>query len=208
MSSERVRRSRVEAATDTRRRLLDAAWVVFARRGYEGASVQQVAEEAGFTIGAIYSHFRTKQELFLALLEERFATKVGDLSRLVDGTDSLDRQMEALAHRFGRLRETEGDWDLLAAEFALYAARHPEARPPLADRQCQLREGLAQLIAARLRESSIEPATSPSLIAAAVIALGDGLGAMRRLEPDLFPDQLFSTAVHHLVLALAQTSVP
>ena len=192
---------------DTRRRLLDAAWTVFARRGYEGASVQQVADEAGFTIGAIYSHFRTKQDLFLALLEERFVAKVSDLSRLMDGSASLDQQMEALGRRFGRLRETEGEWDLLASEFWLYAARHPEARAPLAERQRQLREGLAQVISTRLTEAGIEPATSPLLIAAAVIAFGDGLGAMRRLEPEPFPDGLFSTAVLHLVWALAQTPV-
>ena len=199
--------SRAEAMADTRRRLLDAAWSVFARHGYDGTSVKQIADEAGHTTGAIYAHFSTKEELFLALLRERFAAKVDDLGAIFDTTDDLDSQLEALSERFGRLRDIEGDWDLLAAEFGLYAARHPEVAGPLIERQLQLRQGLAEIITRRLATFGVEPATPPELIATAVIALGDGLGALRRLQPDLYPDRLFAACVFHLVTALAQNSI-
>lgn len=192
---------------ETRRRLLEAAITVFARKGYEGASVKEIADEAGYTIGAIYAHFDTKQELFLALLRERYATKVDDLTGIMGREDSLEGQLDALADRFGRLRELEGDWDLLATEFALYAARHPEARGPLIERQRLLREGLAELVRARLTDMGIEPATSVELIATAIIALGDGLGAMGRLEPSGAHARLFSQGVYHLVAGFARQPV-
>lgn len=203
MSSDRVRLSRNEAMVETRRRLLDAAWSVFARQGYDGTSVKQIADEAGYTTGAIYAHFESKEELFLALLRERFATKVEALTAIVETNQDADAQLQSLSSRFASLHEIEGNWDLLATEFSLYAARHPEAAQPLVERQRQLREGVADIIARRLDREGIEPETRPELIAAAVIALGDGLGALRRLEPHAFPDELFGAAVLHLVAGLA-----
>ena len=65
--------TREESRQHTRRRLLDAAARVFAKRGYRGASVEEISSEAGYTIGALYSNFSGKEEVLLALLEQRVA---------------------------------------------------------------------------------------------------------------------------------------
>ncbi len=67
-----ARLTRAEAQAQTRRRLLDGAAVVFARRGFHGASLEEVADEAGYSKGAVYSNFVSKEELFLAVLAARF----------------------------------------------------------------------------------------------------------------------------------------
>src|SRR3954447_16144877 len=77
-----VRVSRVERAAANHAAVLDAARVVFLRAGYHGATVEAVAAEAGFTIGAVYSRFRGKAELFLALLEQRITERIGQLRAL------------------------------------------------------------------------------------------------------------------------------
>ena len=197
--------TRAESMAETRHRLLDAALAVFARRGYEGASVKEVAEEAGYTTGALYANFASKQALFLALLRERFATKVADLHAITSSADGTD--LRALDERFSSLRVIEADWDLLATEFWLYAVRHDDARAPLVERNREFRTAVAELIGANLAAAGITSATSLETIAAAVIALGDGLGITARLEPDVVPRQLFATATMHVVLGLATARI-
>ena len=77
-----TRLSRAESQARTRRDLIDAATVVFARRGFGGASNAEVAEEAGYTKGAVYSNFSSKDELFLAALETRLRERVGFYGQL------------------------------------------------------------------------------------------------------------------------------
>ncbi len=84
MSSKRPPRlTRAETKAQTRQRLLDAAAHVFAREGFAGASVDEIAGVAGFTTGALYSNFATKEELFLELLAHRSITRVAEAAALL-----------------------------------------------------------------------------------------------------------------------------
>src|ERR1700686_5885218 len=76
----------------TRRRLFDGAEAVFARRGFHGASVEEIARESGATTGALYSNFASKEDLFLALFEERIAADVGDYSQIVAEGATVEEQ--------------------------------------------------------------------------------------------------------------------
>jgi hypothetical protein len=76
--------SRAEKKAETRQRLLDAAGRVFARRSFHGASVDEIAEEAGFSKGAVYSNFASKEDLFLALLERRIDERIKEIARVVE----------------------------------------------------------------------------------------------------------------------------
>src|SRR5712691_9354782 len=82
LRESRVRLTRAESRRRTRVHLLEAAVEVFARRGFHGASVEEVAEVAGYTKGAVYSNFTSKDELFLAVLEGRMQAQVELLERL------------------------------------------------------------------------------------------------------------------------------
>src|SRR3989440_8786878 len=70
---------RAEKQEETRRRLLDAAASVFIRRGFQGASIEEITAEAGFTRGAFYSNFETKEEMFVELLQERVYQRYGEI---------------------------------------------------------------------------------------------------------------------------------
>src|SRR5436305_3029120 len=108
----------------TREHLLEAAAIVFARNGYHGASLDEVAAAAGFTKGAVYSNFKSKEDLFLALIDHRIENTTAAFSAELDapavpGDDQLPRIQDLIARGFDR--------DQRALYFALMAsaARHP-----------------------------------------------------------------------------------
>lgn len=125
----RVRRTRVEQREETRRRLLDAAGRIFARRGYEAASVEEIAELAGFTRGAFYSNFRDKDELFVAFLEERMQAEAAEIAAAARSAADWPTRFQVL--RANYVRSHYKDTAVLYAELQLAAARHPELRRKL-----------------------------------------------------------------------------
>jgi len=142
------RLSRVEAQAVTRARLLRAATEVFAERGFLAASLTDVADRAGYTIGAVYSNFASKDALFQALMEDRLRAVEANLAAALpatgpvqaDDAGSIDDQIEA---ELGRMQAAEdavppGWWRLLA-EFRSYAADRPDVRRELdaSDRRCR-----------------------------------------------------------------------
>lgn len=110
--------------------------------------------------------------------------------------------MHAVAERLANLRSIEGDWDLLATEFWLYAARHPHLRQKLADRYSVLRAGVATMIETELERRGTQAALPADQLATIVIALGDGLGSLRRIDPDAAPSHLISDATNAILNTL------
>src|SRR3954452_24654908 len=96
MSAKRKRETRAEKQARTRADLLAAATVVFARRGYHGASVEEIAEEAGYSHGAVYSNFDGKADLFLAVFEDYMAERARELAATQAGIGD-DAPLEARA---------------------------------------------------------------------------------------------------------------
>ncbi|MGV8972825.1 MAG: TetR/AcrR family transcriptional regulator [Rhodoglobus sp.] len=157
----RAARRRRERVDRTRAELLDAAERVFATQGFEGASVGDVAAAAGYTKGAVYSHFGSKSELFLVLARERVLCRVeaGD-SAGSGGPRGLAAAIE------GRLEATVDDPStLLGIEVLAYAVRHPESRPELAS----LFSGTISDLASQIRDDRIarEPVQDPPTTATA-----------------------------------------
>jgi AcrR family transcriptional regulator len=126
---KRVRRTRVEQREETRRRLLEAAGRIFGRRGYEAASVEEIAEVAGYTRGAFYSNFRDKDELFVAFLEERMQAEAAEMAATARAAPDWASRYAAL--RADYVRSHRKDTPVLYAELQLAAARHPELRRKL-----------------------------------------------------------------------------
>ena len=116
---------------------------MFARRGLHAASVDQIAEEAGLSTGALYSNFQGKEDLFLQLYEDRISRRATELRDILSGGDRSHGLSDVAAAVAEALR-AEREWFLLYLEFALYAARNA----PFADRFNTVRqEGLDQLVA-------------------------------------------------------------
>jgi AcrR family transcriptional regulator len=128
-SKRRVRRTRAEQREETRRRLLEAAGGLFLHRGYEATSIEDVAEAAGFTRGAVYSNFRDKEDLFVAFLAERMAEEAAEVAAAVAAEPDRAARMRILRERF--VTSHCKDTTLLYAELQLAAARQPALRRKL-----------------------------------------------------------------------------
>jgi AcrR family transcriptional regulator len=162
----------------TRNLLLSAAERVFARVGYEKAQVEEIAEAAGFSKGALYAHFKSKEELFLALYETKTASSLGKLLHSLDSAPTREGKIDAFRSFYINLSK-EKDWALIVLEVKLFIRRHPEVRVRLR----QIDEHVAD---------SIEGALT-RLLGNSVRAAGEALGGIFSalvLEADLEPDVL------------------
>lgn len=176
----------------TRRRVLDGAEAVFARDGYHGASVEEIAREAGATTGALYSNFASKEDLFLALFEERIAADVGDYSQIVAEGTTLEEQARGAADRWmAILRERPAYFPLLI-EFWAYAVREPRLRDHLAGRFAALRSASARLAVEAAERQGYSPgAEAGELVGLLINALGNGLALEKLADPRAVSDALF-----------------
>src|SRR5450631_3435825 len=110
----------------TKRKLLRAARRIFARDGFEAASISDIAAEAGHTRGAFYAHFKAKEDLFFALLEEQSSANLEKLRAILEG-GPMEQRLECL-REFYATRIDDRQWPMLVFEFKLYALRHPRLR--------------------------------------------------------------------------------
>src|SRR3954466_1532779 len=126
MSTTAATTSRERQKAATREALLAAGRTVFVRDGYQRASLDRVAAEAGFTKGAVYANFATKADLLLAIYEERSAARV----ELIPGAAAASSDLEDLRRRlvddWRHVVERERGWSLLLIEFWVHAAREPK----------------------------------------------------------------------------------
>jgi len=159
----------------THRALLDAAFRVFARHGYHGATLEEVAAEAGASKGAVYYHFDSKDDLFHALLEDRLASHSPELVSDARIEWPPDVGPEQWAARAVAALPLERDWNLLFWEFACLAARRPESRRRLADRLRAFRSGGAAQMRAMMNRNGIGDGVPEERLAQIVAALANGL---------------------------------
>jgi AcrR family transcriptional regulator len=193
-----TRLTRAQRRQQTRAHLLDAAGQVFARRGFHAATVDEVADAAGYTKGAVYSNFANKDELFLALLDQRLAAQLQQVEALyaIESSEELRAAMRAQTERgFAAAR----DFGVLQVEFWLYAMRNPAAQAELAKRYRQLRERLAELITRRHAHRQTSPPMPPGHLAALAIATDTGLFLQYAAEPGALPWELRADAMTQLL---------
>jgi AcrR family transcriptional regulator len=199
MTAQRLRRA---PRAETRRQLLDAAARVFARQGLHGTSVEAVSDEAGFSRGALYSNFKSKEELFLALWEERIERRRRELRAVMRGAGGPQAGLGPAAANVMEAVGQERDWFLLYFEFALHAARDPEfGRRFEAVREQGLAE-LADGIADGLQKAGLESSLEPADLALALRALSYGLALERLVNEDSVPDALLGRVLQLIFCGL------
>jgi AcrR family transcriptional regulator len=191
------RLSREESRQRTRDRLLDAAAEVFARLGYHGASLEAVADAAGFTKGAVYSNFATKGELFAALLLRSSSQHVAaqieamqaiTLGQLADMAGPMLKQ-QALEH---------ATWDILQIEFWLAAIRDPTLLGLLREGTEDLYRELGQQLEAQLAAAGVTARFDGVELARLINAVGSGLLLQVYLDPESVDPALFGRAIRAL----------
>ncbi|MFI5258338.1 MAG: TetR/AcrR family transcriptional regulator [Candidatus Limnocylindrales bacterium] len=177
------RLNRQERRSQTRARLIDAAAAVFARRGFETATLDEVAAAAGYTKGAVYSNFASKTDLFIALIERRIEVQSAEHSRRFAGKDieSLAQAMEAQADHGS---ESDKQWLVLAVEFWLHAMRDDRARVLMAEQYERARTFVSgELIEPAFATAGREPPMAPRDLAIVIESLGIGLAFQAALDP-------------------------
>ncbi len=187
----------------TRTRLLAAAAAVYARSGVGGATLDEVAAEAGYTKGAVYSHFGSKENLLLALLEEHLASQIAEQIELFDRDRVTWERPVAGSARWIEQLDEDPDPFRLFVELWVYAQRDERLRSRLAGGLEALRATFARFAAASAADTGAgPPAGSAERFATAVLALGIGVPMVRLIEPEAVPVSLMGGVVSVLVRSL------
>jgi AcrR family transcriptional regulator len=127
-----------EARTEaTQEKLIWAAETIFTRDGFANAKLEQIAEHAGYTRGAIYAHYKSKEDLFLALFEQRAQAKTAEFRKLLEEPSPLDERLQRFRAMFLKLA-CDRSWSLLILEFKLFALRQPKLKARLRRIQAEL----------------------------------------------------------------------
>ncbi|HSK95933.1 MAG TPA: helix-turn-helix domain-containing protein [Euzebyales bacterium] len=187
-----------ERRAQTTRQLLDAAAEVFTQRGFHAATIDDIAEAAGYTKGAVYANFAGKEALFLALLDRHLDDQVAQVDRILATATGADLRAE-LRDAAAEQLATGGSFGLLTLEFWLYAARDAAARDALAARYLRMRDRLAVAIAERDGVRDATDALSPHELAALILALDAGLYLQHLIDPDAITPQLRAGALAALI---------
>ena len=199
----RQRLTRAEKSAQTRAQLMASARRLFLRRGFHAASLELVAEEAGFTIGAVYSRFGSKADLFLAILDEHIDRIVAEVAQVAGVDQPLGAHAELLAGRRMALLERERDWFPLVLEFWSHAARDERLRREFAARHERLVGAYAGLIEADYTRLGLALPLAPEVLARAVVAMGNGVALERLADPGRVPEGLLSTMAVAFLRGLA-----
>jgi AcrR family transcriptional regulator len=201
MTKQRL--TRAARSAQTRAELMASARQLFLRRGFHASSLELVAEEAGFTIGAVYSRFGSKADLFLAILDEHIDQIVAGVAQVAGLDQPLPAHAELLAGRRMALLEREREWFPLVLEFWSHAARDERLRREFAARHERLVGAYAGLIEADYARLGLALPLAPEVLARAVVAMGNGVALERLADPGRVPEGLLSTMAVAFLRGLA-----
>jgi AcrR family transcriptional regulator len=179
-----------------RSRVLQAAAEVFAARGFAAASIDQVAAAAGFTKGAVYSSFASKDELFLALMAAEVARRVDVVEAALCETTDLPGALAAVGAELSR---RDAGWQLLFLEFWQRAVRDPDVRRAFVASRRDLRARVADVVARFLAEHPVRTGWDAESLTVVLIALSNGLALEALPDPGAVPDDLLTRVLAELV---------
>ena len=189
MSPRRL--TRVEQREHTRTCLVQAAAKVFTRRGYDNASLDEVAEEAGFTKGAVYSNFKGKEDLFLATIDAHFEERLASIKRVMQEDPGEEGIAHAAGMDFMQKLNADPEYFALFFEFWAYAQRNPAVKRKFLPRVQRFRSALAELFEAK-SETGFELEIPTEQLASMLVAMAAGVAMERELDPKAVPDDMYA----------------
>ncbi|HVQ66007.1 MAG TPA: TetR/AcrR family transcriptional regulator [Bradyrhizobium sp.] len=202
MSRVRTRPTR----DDTREKLFEAAARVFEDQGIGGASIEAIAAAAGFTRGAFYSNFKSKDELIIAMLEDHVEQSILRIRDLLERHKNLADFIEALKTMGRSQQDPLGRSPLLHMEMILFVARAEKRRPELAKRLRARRKLVADIIETTAKNSGRTTILNPAWAGALVLALEDGFRLHRLIDPETTSPDSFFRAIGDLQRAMGISS--
>ena len=178
--------SRKESQEATREELLGAAHACFARYGYQGSSVDRIAERAGFSKGAFYSNFDSKASILLEILARHHAKYIAQLRDIIDRATA--DEMSAALGEWDALRNVEPEWAGLNIELLMHAKSDAKFQAQYLDYVQRYRHALAELLTRRFKKTRRIPPAPAEDLAATLIAVADGLALQRYLTGSIGPE--------------------
>ena len=179
-----TRLTRDERRAQTRTDLLEAAGRVFVERGFEGSSIEAIAEEAGYSRGAFYSNFQSKEQLFAEVLQQKVYSQYAEMAQ-----SAVPATLRETGERLAAIQEEgEGTWlfrlwlELLAA-----AGRDEDFRQIAAGFWSTNRKLTAATLEASYKAAGTEPPAPPEDLASAMIAMDIGLALQHFVDPEAVP---------------------
>lgn len=171
----------------TRARLIQSAEKVFARDGFEAAKLEEIATDAGYTRGAVYANFDSKEDLFFALLEREISARISTLEKEMDKVREPEAKLKAM-REFFLTKTLDRRWCLLALEFKLFAVRHPEVKQRLAAMHRRFVGPRVGVLEQVMRSLGRELPASAYATGVAMAALGNSLALEHMLDPAQIPE--------------------
>ncbi len=202
MSRVRTRPTR----DDTREKLFEAAARVFEEQGIGGASIEGIAAAAGFTRGAFYSNFKSKDELIIAMIEDHVEQSIRRNLDLLAQHKNLADFIDALKTMDRSRQDPLARSPLLHMEMILFVARAEKRRPELAKRLRARRKLIADIIEIASKNSGSNGVRNPTWAGAIMLALEDGFRLHRLIDPETTPADSFLRAVGDLQRAIGISS--
>lgn len=177
-----ARLTREESQERTREQLLNAARAALARNGYNGTSIADIAEAAGFSKGAFFSNFESKEALLLELLRQHKQQDIAALRRIHEGAERGETASSALDRYLAAFGD-DADWVRLDIELQMHAARSPAFASDYAALQRQIRTALSELIGLLFGKAGRRPPMALDDLADLFVALIHGLVLQQVRDP-------------------------
>ncbi len=172
---------RAQRQQQTRNELIVAATARFAEHGFHGTTLDMIAKEAGYTKGAVYSNFSTKDELFLAALESETANRVAIMEQIIGKGEANDAWEKGIVRWFEETLDAERGWFLAEMEFAVHTVRTPEGQQKLEATYAPMLAAIAKVTGNQLGANAGEE------IARLFMALSFGIGMEHARVPAKTP---------------------
>lgn len=201
---ERQRLSRDEQRQQTVSRLLDSAERLFSRDGIAETSIEDIAENAGYSRGAFYSNFDDKDALVLQLLERQQESAIAETNAIVDTETDPEQLVERL---LDWSRNPRGKRGVIGIEYVLYASRSDAGRSKMKELSDRLLAQHAHLVKSQYDLLDTEMPIGPEDAAKIMLGLDEGFALLRLNDPENFPQTLWGDTIAFLneaVLALAE----
>ena len=194
MAAAKKRLTREQSKTLTQEKILAAATKAFARLGFAGAAVDDIAEKAGFSRGAFYSNFESKDDLFLKLIERQVRYLTDDAHAIIIDSPSGEETLDRLRNFYITMRSQDRDAFLLITEAQLYAVRNVRFRAKLASIFRRVHDELAASLQHLHQQSGIADPVSAELLAYIGLALAQGLILYSMMDIKTYPEEMLSRA--------------
>ena len=201
--------TRAERRVETRQRLVGAARRVFGRRGYYAASVDEVAREAGFTTGAVYSNFDGKEELFLAVYEQMVGERRREVAEAAEAGEPSGEVAREVADQWMRRVSSDPESFMVLIEFWAWGVRDEELRAEFGAHFGAMRSVIGRLLERVVADRGAELPLPSEQLGTAIKALANGLALEKLADPDGVPDELLGEAIELMVEGIvARAAVP